>query len=399
MCFSESCIKFATEKFRDLGIIKNFIMEIVTSYRPVPPGSLIKESLNERAVSQKEFAEAIGVRPSHITEIIKGNRRITVSFAEKVEDLLGIPASTLLDMQMQVDIVLKSNNAENIQECNAKIVLEQLDKTINVAALLKGEGLSRKSAVERLSFIQTRYGIWDAVELQNQFSSMAEACFRRSATKGLDERMIATWVVKARAEAKEYKPTKTFSLSSEEDVCKKIVAILHQNKDTKRRLRSVLNNYGIGFCEVQKLDHASIDGYSFMIGGVPYIVITGRYNRIDNLAFTVMHELGHIYLGHTDESTGRINVDTRSFRDDLEMPLEEAADAFASSWLIPDIQWRLAPTVPMNPFIIQKRYSEWATKKNLNKWIVLGRLSHETGIYKFKSDKTRFVNVQEGGVS
>lgn len=369
------------------------------TYKPLPPGSLIKKSLNEREVSQKDLAEAIGVRPSHISEIIKGNRRISLSFAEKIEDLLGIPANTLLDMQTQFDIVLKSNNVENIQECNAKISLEQLDKIINIATLLKGEGLSRKSAVERLAFIETRYGVSDADQLQEQFSNMAENCFRRSATKGLDERMIATWVVKARAEATAFTPSIKFSLSSKERVCTEIVSILHQNKDTKRRLRDVLCKSGIGFCEVQKMDHASIDGYSFMMDGTPYIVITGRYNRIDNLAFTVMHELGHIYLGHTDDNNGRINVDIRSFRDDIEMPVEEEADAFASSWLIPDIDWKLAPTVPMNPFVIQKRYSEWATKKNLNKWIVLGRLSHETGIYKFKSDNSRYVNVQEGGVS
>lgn len=39
--------------------------------------------------------------------------------------------------------------------------------------------------------------------------------------------------------------------------------------------------------------------------------------------------------------------------------------------------------------MIQKKYSEWAAEKGLNKWLVLGRISYETGMYKFKSDESR----------
>jgi HTH-type transcriptional regulator/antitoxin HigA len=146
------------------------------------------------------------------------------------------------------------------------------------------------------------------------------------------------------------------------------------------------------------MDHASIDGYSFIKDAIPYIVITGRYNRIDNLAFTVMHELGHIYMNHTTEESQQINIDTRSFEEEDENQKEIEADKFASNWLISESLWKLAPGVNvLNPYLIQVKYSEWATKRNLNKWIVLGRLSHETGIYKFKSDNTRCVNTQEGG--
>ena len=77
---------------------------------------------------------------------------------------------------------------------------------------------------------------------------------------------------------------------------------------------------------------------------------------------------------------------------DNETVEEEEANAFASNVLIPQALWRIAPEVPMNPFVIQRRYTLWAEKNHLNKWIVLGRVSHETGMYKFKTDESRLIH-------
>lgn len=372
-------------------------MKQYETYHPMVPGELIKKALEERDLSQKEFAEAVGVRPSHISEIIKGKRRITISFANKIEDLLGIPSRLLLDLQISCDI-LKSKEESNIEEVKASNLLKSFDQTINIAALLRGTDFSKRNSIEQLKYLKEYYSIDSPEKLNAQFSKLADSCFRRSVKKGLDERMIATWVVKAKAEALKQKPIGIFNIDSQREVCSKIATILHNNTNTKVALKDCLNNYGIGFCEVSKMDHASIDGYSFIKDAIPYIVITGRYNRIDNLAFTVMHELGHIYMNHTTEESQQINIDTRSFEEEDENQKEIEADKFASNWLISESLWKLAPGVNvLNPYLIQVKYSEWATKRNLNKWIVLGRLSHETGIYKFKSDNTRCVNTQEGG--
>ena len=111
-----------------------------------------------------------------------------------------------------------------------------------------------------------------------------------------------------------------------------------------------------------------------------------------------MHELGHIYLGHVDEN-GKINVATHNPESQEAYPLqEEQADKFANEALIPNKVWILAPPVPLNPYVIQKKYTQWAKSKGLNPWIVLGRVSHETGMYRFTSDTSRSINIgKEGG--
>ena len=97
-------------------------------------------------------------------------------------------------------------------------------------------------------------------------------------------------------------------------------------------------------------------------------------DKIDNLAFAVMHELGHI-KNHDNEFC-RVNLEDY----DHESPEEKAANAFAANALIPDAIWKKIPEVQLYPAQIQRLYTAWAEQNGYNKWIALGRISHETEI-------------------
>ena len=139
---------------------------------------------------------------------------------------------------------------------------------------------------------------------------------------------------------------------------------------------------GIAFCIEEKVDKASVDGYSFIEDGTPHIILTRRYDRIDNFAFALMHEVGHIYLHYLDGSRSDCKLSIPDY--DNESAEEKEANA-----LIPNEEWKNAPRVRVNPAMIQRKYTQWAIEKGLNKWIVLGRISYETGMYKFRSDESR----------
>ena len=100
-----------------------------------------------------------------------------------------------------------------------------------------------------------------------------------------------------------------------------------------------------------------------------------------------MHEVGHIYLHYLDGNRSNCKLSIPDY--DNERTEEKEANAFASNALIPQDEWRNAPKVRVSPTTIQHKYTQWATDKGLNKWIVLGRISYETGMYKFRSDESR----------
>lgn len=54
-------------------------------------------------ITQKEFAQQIGVSCSLVNQILKGKRAVNVEFALLTEAALGLPAHMLLRMQNQYD--------------------------------------------------------------------------------------------------------------------------------------------------------------------------------------------------------------------------------------------------------------------------------------------------------
>lgn len=372
-------------------------MGVIPHTSTTHPADIIKEVLKDRHISQKDFAKLVDMRPSHLNDILNRRRRISDEFAIEVEKWLAIPARSLLEMQATFNIsegASQKDEAEKREEERARVILESLDQFVSVDTLVKRLKLKLKTAIEKIDVLNKSYDLTSG--FRSEFNLIADGNFRKSTKNGLDERMIATWMLIAKASVSQIRPTNQFDHTTRKEVCGGVANLLHANEgNLLSDLTNFLDKYGIVFRRAEKVDKASIDGFSFYSDSeTPCIVVTCRYDRIDNLAFTVMHELGHIYLNHTTPVKSRINIDTRSVNDEAEASdrTERAADVFASEALIPSSYWNSAPPVPLNPFKIQSIYSEWADKLQLNKWIVLGHVSHVTGMYKFRTDETRKIS-------
>ena len=355
------------------------------------PGEIIKNELRERRISQKDFAKAVGVGESHLSDILSGRRRITLSFARKTDELLGIDSRVILDMQTANEIVCKNNDCADSSELEAKIALNAIDSLVSVKTLLKFLKKKFKTNADKLDALRHYYGL--SSDASETIATLTQGCYRKSSTTGMDKRMISSWVVMSHAISQSVKPSGVFAIERMNELCEKVAIELHQNAPNLiNRLINLLSSYGIGLLRVDKVERASIDGYSFFNNGIPYIALTCRYDRIDNLAFTILHELAHIKLGHTTKNKSQLNIDRRSYDEDYNDTIEDEANRFASEVLIPSDIWQFAPTMSLVPTIIKTRYTKWAQSKNLNPWIVLGRLSYETGIYKFPADESRKIN-------
>lgn len=66
---------------------------------PIHPGEMIKDELQARGISQKKFAEIIGVSHTVLNEVLNGKRPVTTEYALKIEAATGIPAYIWLNMQ------------------------------------------------------------------------------------------------------------------------------------------------------------------------------------------------------------------------------------------------------------------------------------------------------------
>ena len=350
------------------------------------PGTVLKLELEERGISQKEFAEMLGMQKSHLNEIIKGKRAMTNSVADKIEEELGISSVSLMNLQTQYEYDLRQIESRSVEEQEAINKLKLFDEIFDVKTLLKRLGCLCKTAVEKLHCIVSEIQQTEPAELKLEANGM----FKKSSKTGQDPKMLMTWKLLAEATARRIKPKNAFHREKKDELLEKLTKVFHSNSNTIDSITQILSDYGIVFCVVKKVEKASIDGYSFIENGIPYIIVTERYDRIDNFAFSVLHEVGHIFLHYLDGTNNEYHLSIPEY--DNESLEEREANIFAANTLIPNNTWKTAPKVRVNPNTIQKTYTDWADCNGFNKWIVLGRISYETGMYKFKSDESRRIN-------
>lgn len=348
------------------------------------PGFILMLELEERGVSQKEFAEMLGIQKSHLNEIIRGKRALSPNIADKIEEVLGISSVSLMNLQTQYEYNLRQIENKSTEEQEAVRQLSLYNEIFDVKVLLKRLGFSCKTATEKLNTLVSKIHLPEPSTLK----LAAIGLFKKSSKTGQDPRMLMTWKLLAETTARKIKTKTTFKAEDKAALLSKLTTALHTNTNTIKSISEIFSEYGIGFCVVKKVEKASVDGYSFFENGIPYIIITERFDRIDNLAFAVLHEVGHIFLHYLDGSSTEYHLSIP----DNERPEEREANVFAANTLIPYDQWKTAPKVWVNPTVIQKAYTNWAIEQGFNKWIVLGRISYETGMYKFKSDESRKIN-------
>lgn len=79
-----------------------------TTFMAIHPGEVLREELKERGITQKAFADMIGMRASHLNELINGKRSITITIADKLEIALGIDSISWMNLQTQYNYDIKA---------------------------------------------------------------------------------------------------------------------------------------------------------------------------------------------------------------------------------------------------------------------------------------------------
>ncbi len=71
---------------------------------PTHPGEVLKEELEVREITQKQFAEVTGISYTMLNEILNAKRPVTSDIALLVEAALGVSAELLVNMQSRYNM-------------------------------------------------------------------------------------------------------------------------------------------------------------------------------------------------------------------------------------------------------------------------------------------------------
>lgn len=109
------------------GANSNMIANNLISFYQTHPGEVLKDEVEARGMSQKALADNMGMSYKALNDILNERRPVSVESAMMFEAALGIPAQTLLGLQIEYDI------AKNKKD---QLFLQRLASIKRVAAVL-----------------------------------------------------------------------------------------------------------------------------------------------------------------------------------------------------------------------------------------------------------------------
>lgn len=352
--------------------------ERLTPFIAVHPGNILKEELKARGIIQKDFAGRIGMQPSHLSELLRGKRGINAETAQKLEVSLGIPAKQWLALQNSYELDCSAISERNEREQKASVTEAALTGLCNIKELYKRLRVSADAfAEEKMDALRQAFG-----EEPLAFAyGVPRGAFKRSDKLEVDEKNLLTWLMLAVAAIKSDKPKGDYEHGDAEAAAREIAIRTNMGGVTEGAIREILNDHGISYSVVQKLDKVPVDAYSTNALGYPAIVVTHRHDDMARLVFNVLHELGHIHLHLSDGKEVFWTMgDSYSSKD----PQETEANTFAEDMLISRKKWHEiinGAAGSIKPASIITYLRKEAKARGLNFGAVTWRYRYETQNY------------------
>lgn len=336
------------------------------------PGEILKGEIEEHGLSQRELASAIGKSAPMVNGIVSGNKDITVEIAILLEAALpgGLKAKDWLRLQNEHDLEKKLSETDVQTRTSAIEIWNYLREHTNFNALRRRLEFGN-DFVSNISIVMDTLGISTLAELRNKLET-SKCCFKKSEKVQTDSSNIFSWTIIVKHASNSQRLNVPFRYNRIPELVGKLNEVFYENKSVIEKTGKVLNEYGIKFISNEKrLEKVPVDGYSFWIGDNPTIVSTQRMNRIDNFAFTIMHELGHIQL-HLEQDSDIEYVDADGAIMNMSQQEKEANEYATNSLWSGESPEALFLDIE-NPYASAKILTAIARRKRMNVGIVTGQ--------------------------
>ncbi len=355
----------------------------------IHPGELLKDELQERRIKQNEFALLTGLPQTQLNEIIKGKRGINADIALIIGSALKMDAALWLNLQCNYELDLAKINAKNAIRLTA---LNQWDmvKPYIPEKFYKKEAVLSGNPISDIPIVKEIYGVKNFEQLAGIYGQTAYARFRKSDKLSIDKINLVGWVKLVNYKASKIAVTK-FDVRKQNELIAELKTVFRKNKKTVEKTIDTLAAYGIKLVVQTHPEKCPVDGISFWSSGNPAIGLSLRHKRIDNFAFNIMHELGHIFLHLINNNIAEFidleKDDTPEYKKSRD---EKEANEFSSNNLIEREMWD--NFIDDNPNFIETSIISFSNKLKIHPAIVFGRYCYEMNNFQIRSsiDKTLF---------
>jgi HTH-type transcriptional regulator/antitoxin HigA len=334
----------------------------------VPPGEILLEALQERAMTQSELARRTDRPLKTINEIIKGKAAITPETAIQLERALGISA--------RVWNGLEANYREHLARQQALRDLEREAPWVDRFPIkeLVRHGLVRRGATKAgtLAELLAFFRVSSPAAWERHWSELSVS-FRSSPAFAASPHAVAAWLRWGEIEAGEV-PAAPFDPRRFREVLKAIRPLTRQPFPMVfNRVREMCAAAGVVVVATPELAGTRLSGAARWIAPDKALVqLSLRHKSEDQVWFSFYHEAGHL-LRPTRHRDFVDAADQDDDNDSQEVE-EQEANRFARHTLIPPDDY--------DAFCRRGTFSAatvrtFAEEQGIAPGIVIGRLRHD----------------------
>ena len=226
----------------------------------VPPGATIKEQLQMRSMTQKEFAERMDMTTKHISQLINGEVRLSPDVAVRLEMVFGVPAKFWTNLEAIYQEKLIKANAENTMDEDKELCRKY---PYNEMSKLGWVEETRKP-YERVMNLRKYFEVVNlGIVTDKRLNGIA---YRRLAEPSENEYSLLAWSQKAKLEAREIS-VNPINVKKLED---NLLAIRNMTLEDPEvfcgKLEGILNSCGIAIVFLPHLKGTFLHGATFYYG-------------------------------------------------------------------------------------------------------------------------------------
>lgn len=344
-------------------------------YRPISPGEILKEELEARDWTQRDFAEIIGRPVQVVSEIISGKKAITPETAILFGEAFGTSAELWLNLESSYRLDLLHQKQQKLDLVSRKA---ELYSRAPIKELIKLGWIQASESIDELK--EEVLNFLGIIDLNEKSPLIAKFC--RTFKGNFDSPSLEAWVRMAVIEASR-KSCLDFNRRKLKRAIPALIS-LSADETLTSQVPQKLSELGVRMVFVPHLPKTKVDGAAFWLDkNSPVIALSLRLNRVDNFWFTLMHEIAHILEGYHNEKP-YMDTDLLKPRDSLisDKPQDEdekQANKMARDWLIPQEQFDLF-VANTNRYFSRKMVLDLAKELGIHPAIVVGRLQYEERI-------------------
>ncbi len=311
------------------------------------PVQAIRFRLYQLGLKPRDLAPYLGTK-SRISEVMNGQRQLTVDQVRALNRHLGIPAQSLIGLSRHEPPVEHS--------ATSKAAMEKLKSM----GFLKGcetvGSLVQQALVAQPGMAMLRKSRTDRTNAKTDLAALEAWCAAVVLTA--EDKMLP----------KSARPARSLDAA-------RGIARFSREPNGPALVERELAQIGIVLVLLDHLPGTFLDGAALCRGdGAPVIALTLRHDRLDNFWFTLMHEFAHVSLHVCD--TASVIVD------DLDVKssdaIEAEADEFAREALIPSRVWHSISS----PTLTVGELNEVAAEAAVHPAIIAGRWRWEHQDYR-----------------